>query len=121
MSVRPTLRCLTQDLGLPLPSARVLLDDVEHPLLQKSAEQFADADTPHERIRAIDDAVLFKAKVGRWRGAIFVGDEHDIVHAWLVAAGTREDGSPEDFYATLREQCRAAPRVSDTTPNTNAR
>lgn len=68
MPVRPTIRCLRQDLGLPVPPARLPLDEIDHPLLRKAAEQFAAEDTPHERIRSIDDVVLFKVKTGRWRG-----------------------------------------------------
>ncbi|WP_220447197.1 hypothetical protein [Nonomuraea deserti] len=60
--VRPTLRVLRDDLKLPLPSARTPLDAISHPLLNKAAEQFTDPDTAHERIRAIDDVVLFKVK-----------------------------------------------------------
>lgn len=107
--VRPTLRCLRDDLDMPIPSARMPLDAVEHPLLTKADEQFARSDTSHERIRAIDDVVLFKVKVGRWRGAVHLDTAEDAeVPAWLVAAGTREDGSPDDFYAALYTQAKAA-------------
>ncbi|MBL7496136.1 hypothetical protein I6A84_01150 [Frankia sp. CNm7] len=57
-----------------MPSARTPLDQVGHPLLRKAAEQFADPDNPHERIRAIDDVLLFKVKISRWRGAVFVDE-----------------------------------------------
>lgn len=106
--VRPTLRCLREDLALPVPPVRVPLETVEHPLLAKASEQFADPDTPHERIRAIDDNVLFKVKVGRWRGAVFVDGPESEVDAWLVAAGVREDGSADDFYAALHAQAKSA-------------
>jgi hypothetical protein len=59
---RPTLRCLREDLELPVPAATVPLDELDHPVLAKAAEQFATEDTKHERIRAIDDLVLFKVK-----------------------------------------------------------
>lgn len=65
MPVRPTLRCLREDLELAVPPARIPLDEIDHALLRKAAEQFAAEDTPHERIRAIDDIVLFKVKTGR--------------------------------------------------------
>jgi hypothetical protein len=117
MAVRPTLRCLREDLGLPVPTAKMTLDQVDHPLLTKAGEQFAQADTPHERIRSIDDVVLFKVKAGRWRGAVFTYDEDDAeVRDRLVAAGTQEDGSYEDFlrcpapagsYRPPAVQCRA--------------
>jgi hypothetical protein len=51
---RPTLRCLRDDLRVPLPPVSQPLGEVDHPLLRKAGEQFADADTPHERIAAVD-------------------------------------------------------------------
>jgi hypothetical protein len=41
MTVRPTLRCLRDDLDLPLPTAHVPLDEIDHPVLRKAGEQFA--------------------------------------------------------------------------------
>jgi hypothetical protein len=108
MPVRPTVRCLREDLELPVPPAHVPLDEIDHPLLRKAAEQFAAEDTPHERIRAIDDVVLFKVKTGRWRGAVYSDDPEADVKEWLVAAGTREEGSPDDFYTALHADARAA-------------
>ena len=69
MPVRPTLRCLREDLRLPVPTAAIPLDETDHPVLRKAAEQFASRDTPHERIASIDDVVLFKVKTGRWAGS----------------------------------------------------
>jgi hypothetical protein len=57
-----------------------------------------------ERIRAVDDQLLFKVKVQRWRGAVWI--EPDL--PWLVAAGQRESGSLDDFYAALAADGRAA-------------
>jgi hypothetical protein len=48
--------------------------------------------------------VLFKVKVQRWRGAVWT--EHE--SPWVVAAGRREAGSPDDFYAALAAEGRAA-------------
>jgi hypothetical protein len=94
---RPTLRCLREDLAMAVPRADTPLEEISHPLLAKATERFADDQTPHERIAAIDDEVLFKVKAQRWRGAIWV----DAGIPWLVAAGWREEGSPDDFYASL--------------------
>jgi hypothetical protein len=47
---------------------------------------------------------LFKVKIGRWRGAVW--PEEDL--PWLVAAGIREDGSNDDFYAALETDAKAA-------------
>lgn len=69
---RPTLRCLREDLSLSLPHVDIPLDEIIHPLLAKAAERFADDQTPQERISAIDDEVLFKVKIQRWRDAVWV-------------------------------------------------
>ncbi|MFI0419084.1 hypothetical protein [Spongiactinospora sp. 9N601] len=82
------------------------LDEVDHPLLRKASAQFA-GDGARERIASIDDVVLFKVKIQRWRGAVW----SDIRCPWLVAAGRREDGSPDDFYAVLAERGRQARKV----------
>jgi hypothetical protein len=79
----PTLRCLREGLALAFPRADTPLEEISHPLLAKATERFADDQTPHERIAAIDDEVLFKVKAQRWRGAIWV----DAGIPWLVAAG----------------------------------
>lgn len=89
---RPTLRCLREDLALAVPRADTPLEEISHPLLAKATERFADDQTPHERIAAIDDEVLFKVKAQRWQGAIWV----DAGIPWLVAAGWREEGSLDD-------------------------
>ncbi|MFD3704240.1 hypothetical protein ACFWUP_13945 [Nocardia sp. NPDC058658] len=100
MTVRPTLRCLREDLRLPIPSATTQLDQIEHPLPAKAREQFADPHIPHERIRAIDDTVLFKVKIGRWREAVHCDNPDAEIPAWLVSAGLREDG--HETYVAIR-------------------
>jgi len=96
------LRALIEDLRLPVPPADDLLDEIDHPLLAKANEQFTGRRTGHERIRAVKDEVLFK--VQRWRGAAWIEEDQP----WLVAAGTREEGSPDDFYAALAADAEAA-------------
>ncbi|MEY9966723.1 hypothetical protein ABIA33_004788 [Streptacidiphilus sp. MAP12-16] len=106
--VRPTLRCLREDFELPAGPVDRPLDEIDHPLLAKAQEQFADPGTPHERIAAVDDQVLFKVKVRRWRGAVWPDDPSAEIPLWLVAAGRREDGSATDFYAALAIAAKAA-------------
>ncbi|GIH73431.1 hypothetical protein [Sphaerimonospora thailandensis] len=101
---RPTIRCLREDLGIAkLPPARAALDEIDHPLVHKASAQFA-GETARERIVSVDDNVLFKVKIQRWRGAVWPDNRRP----WLVAAGRREDGSPDDFYAALAERARQA-------------
>ena len=80
------------------------LDEIDHPVLRKANDRFADENATHERIVEIDDQVLFKVKVQRWRGAVWT----DPKLAWLVAAGLQEAGSVDDFYAALAATGRAA-------------
>jgi hypothetical protein len=105
--VRPTLRCLREDLKLLVGPVDRPLDEVDHPLLAKAQQQFAEPGTPHERIAAVDDQVLFKVKVQRWRGAVWSAQAAE-VPLWLVAAGRREDGSTTDFYTVLATAAQAA-------------
>ena len=66
---KPTLRCLREDLALPVPRADTPLEEISHPLLAEATERFVDDKTPHEQIAAIDDEVLLKVKAQRWRNA----------------------------------------------------
>lgn len=104
---RPTLRCLHNDLKLPLPPADQPLDELDHPVLHKAREQFADSDTPHERILAVDDQILFKLKIQRWRGAVWTDRPDAHPRTWVVAAGHRASGSTTDFYAALTADAQA--------------
>lgn len=96
---RPTLRALTDDLRLAIPPVDQPLDEIAHPLLDKARDQFADLNSAQERISAIDDEVVLKVKVQRWRGGVWYEQKAQI--PWLIAAGGREEGSPDDFYAAL--------------------
>ncbi|HEX3956656.1 MAG TPA: hypothetical protein VHZ03_08490 [Trebonia sp.] len=100
---RATLRCLREDLGRAIPRADTALDEVAHPLLAKASERFADDSTPQERIASVDDQVLFKVKVQRWRGAVWVADD---TIPWLVAAGQREVGSPRRLLPAAEDELR---------------
>ena len=99
----PCVACGTT-FASPCPPVDVSLDEIDHPLLVKMNQQFADPSTSRERIRAVDDNLLFKVKIQRWRGAAWV----DEPRVWLVAAGQREAGSPDDFYAALAADAVAA-------------
>lgn len=105
---RPTLRCLRTDLNLAVPPVDQPLDEIDHPLLAKANQHFADTAVSRERIAAIDDMVLFKVKVRRWRGAVWADEPTTAIRFWLVAGGIREDGAATDFYAALANAAKQA-------------
>lgn len=105
MPVRPTLRCLIDDLGLKIPHVDDPLDELDHPLLRKANQQFAEQSNNRERISSIDATVLFKVKAQRWRGAVWIDAAG---RSWMVAAGWREEGSQDDFYEALGQAARSA-------------
>ncbi|MGB7588377.1 MAG: hypothetical protein WBM00_06675 [Solirubrobacterales bacterium] len=105
---RPTLRCLREDLALSPGPVDEPLDEIDHPLLAKANQQFCDPAIPHQRIAAIDDNVLFKVKIQRWRGAVWGDTPGADVWYWLVVAGQREEGSATDFHAALASTAKAA-------------
>ena len=85
---RPTLRCLREDLALAVPRADTPLEEISHPLLAKATERFADDRTPHERIAAIDDEVLFKVKLSA--GEALSGSMPGS-RGWLPPGGGKRD------------------------------
>lgn len=105
---RPTLRCLT-DLGWSKPPPiSEPLDTLDHVLIRKARHVTDSAPVvggdagASQRVGELDDRVYWKVKVDRWRGALHcVPDEE-----WLVAAGYRREGDPDDFYAELGSTAR---------------
>lgn len=114
---RPTLRCLRVDLhsdwedsdDQQLVSRNLAwmvrpVHTLSHPLIGKAVNDFpvdSDADKLRESISGISSPpVYWKVKVNRWRGAVY---EDSDGQAWLVAAGTRTEGSHKDFYKQFME------------------
>jgi hypothetical protein len=94
---RPTLRCLTEDLGLDVPGLGVDLGDVDHPWLDELRRIAPRSPRGQKRILAIAQPLVYRLRVSAARGATWVDEEHDIV--WLCAVHRREQGSDDDAYA----------------------
>lgn len=106
---RPTFRCIRTDLvdgwadsthqriagGGDGPPA---LSQLKHPLISHVVDIFAESDEEirRETISGLSDPKFYKAKSGRWRGAVYFDDDGQ---PWLVAAGLRRAGEATDFYA----------------------
>lgn len=107
--VRPTLRCVLEDLQLPLPTADELLENLQHELISKAQmlPEF-DAAGSAERIASVQDHIWLKVKTGSWRGAVLPPARDDTAAPlwWLGAAGHRQaDSDQRDFYARFAADC----------------
>jgi hypothetical protein len=69
VSVRPTLRCLRDDLSLPIPPLDRLLDEVDHPLLGKARDQFAAVRFVRRLEAFVPDLVRHSLRDGREHAA----------------------------------------------------
>jgi hypothetical protein len=94
---RPTLRCLTEDLGLDVPGLGMDLGDVDHPWLDELRRIAPRSPRGQKRILSIAQPLVYRLRVSTARGATWVDEEHGIV--WLCAAHRREQGSDGDAYA----------------------
>lgn len=119
LCVRPTLRCLLEDLGhevapedlrkalrsfvhdqeedpnflLPIPLLATI-----HAVLDKANMLAGNETAERERIETISDRYAIKVKTGDRRGALWQDDDGTW---WLLAAGRRKDDGPGDFYREL--------------------
>jgi hypothetical protein len=98
---RPTIRCLTEDLGLDLPGLDVDLGEVDHPWLDELRRTAPTSPSGQKRVLAIDRPLIYRLRVSSSRGATWVDEEHGIV--WLCAARRREEGADDDAFAWFAE------------------
>ena len=110
--VRPTVRCLLEDLadelpGLVLQDVREavaaapgtrLLPEIDHPLVKRARAIAEEPAARREPIQVLTDRVCIKVKTGPRRGALW---QDDAARWWLLAAGWRKDDGPGDFYEEI--------------------
>jgi hypothetical protein len=94
--VRVTIRCLEQDLGIPLPGPGTDLGDIDHPVVEEARRVAPNSPEGQRRVQAIEHPPVFRIRHGRWRGATWVEEEAGLV--WLLAAAMREEGSEDDAF-----------------------
>ncbi len=123
--VRPTVRCLTEDIGLQLPLVTVPLHGLDLPIIKRAQQIPAkQRENGAERILSLKDRVWLKAKTSRERGAVtehpHVGERPGTPECnwWLGAVGFREEGSGDDAYADLKARSTVAKDKSPSGINT---
>jgi hypothetical protein len=92
---RITLRCFTEDLGLALPGVDSELS-AEQPIADELAARTPTAPAGLKRILAITAPLVYRLQRGRHRGAAWPDEQRDAL--WLLAAGLRRQGAPDDAY-----------------------
>lgn len=111
---RPTIRCLTDDLGIELPGLDVDLGDAEHPLMTELRRIAPTSPRGQKRILAINHPLVFRIRASDFRGATWADAERLVV--WLCAGRRREEGSEDDafkWFAQLHEAGHLVPGEAD--------
>jgi hypothetical protein len=97
---RPTIRCLVEDLGIPLPEVSVDLGKIDDPWIAELRRVAPTSPTGQRRILSIAYPLVYRLRVSSERGATWVDDE-DVV--WLCAVRRREEGADDDAFVWFGE------------------
>ena len=98
--VRPTLRCLRDDLRIPLPRPAVSLDDLDHPVLMKARELASNHPANQKHLESIRDVQVFRFTHGRLRVVTWLESSSGVL--WICACGIRAEGQHNDIYEHVR-------------------
>ena len=93
---RPTIRCLTEDLGLALPWLDTDLGEVEDPLLGELRRIAPGSPQGQKRVLSIGSPLVYRLRFSAERGVTWVDEDHGVV--WLCAVHRRQEGSDDDAY-----------------------
>lgn len=110
---RPTIRCLSEDLGLELPDLDTDLGTLDDPWIAELRRIAPQSPIGQKRILSITHPLLYRLRVSSERSATWL-DEAGIV--WLCAVRRREEGSDDDafeWFAELHRDGRLLPSDDD--------
>jgi hypothetical protein len=93
---RPTIRCLTEDLGLALPWLDVDLGEVEDPWLGELRRIAPVSPQGQKRVLSIGSPLVYRLRFSAERGVTWVDEDHGVI--WLCAVHRRQEGSDDDAY-----------------------
>jgi hypothetical protein len=93
---RPTIRCLTEDLGLQLPGLDVDLGDVEDPWLDELRRIAPGSPQGQKRILSIAFPLVFRLRFSDERGATWLDENQQVV--WLCGVHRRKEDSDDDAF-----------------------
>ena len=94
---RPTLRCLSEDLGLRVPALDADLGELDHPWMDELRRMAPTAPLGQKRVLSIDRPLIYRLHSSFQRAATWLDEERGVV--WLCAVHRRDEGSEDDAYA----------------------
>jgi hypothetical protein len=94
---RPTIRCLTEDLGLTLPWLDTDLGELDAPWLGELRRIAPVSPQGQKRVLSISSPLVYRLRFSAERGVTWVDEDHGVV--WLCAVHRRQEGSDDDAYA----------------------
>src|SRR6266536_1788868 len=93
---RPTIRCLTEDLGIALPWLDTDLGELDDSWLGELRRIAPASPRGQKRVLAIGSPLVYRLRLSAERGVTWMDEEHDVV--WLCAVHRRQEGSDDDAY-----------------------
>lgn len=93
---RPTIRCLTEDLGIALPWLDTDLGELDDSWLGELRRIAPASPRGQKRVLAIGSPLVYRLRLSAERGVTWMDEEHGVV--WLCAVHRRQEGSDDDAY-----------------------
>jgi hypothetical protein len=99
---RPTLRCLSEDLGLSVPALDVDLGELGHPWMDELRRTAPTAPLGQKRVLSIDRPLIYRLRSSSHRAATWIDEEIWCALSARSARGTRVRGELRDIlFAAL--------------------
>lgn len=111
--VRPTLRCLGEDLGIEPQTLDVDLGTIDDPIVEEARRLAPDSPRGQKRILTIKSPLVYRLRHSDRRGATWVDPNNTM---WLLAVEHRRDGAEDDayeYFADLHRKGQLLPNVDD--------
>lgn len=101
-TLRVTIRCLVDDLGIDGANARREVRELDHAICRAFETKRSQSPIGVEKLQPIaTDAEVYTLHAGRWRGATWYDEENNAV--WLLGCGYHRSGEKDDVYPYLKE------------------
>ncbi len=101
-TLRVTIRCLVDDLGIDRSYASKDVGDFNHEVCRAFESKRSQSPIGAEKLQPITtDAEVYTLHAGRWRGATWHDQNHDAI--WLLGCGYHRSGQKGEVYPYLKD------------------